>query len=170
MKLYHGSNVAVVTPDIRHTRVNSGKDFGNGFYLSDNFRMARSFAQKVVRRAGKGVATVSSYDIRLDTLTTCALRVLVFHNATPEWFIFVYKNRTGVSFVNDYDLVIGPVADNGIPEHIAEYERLKISGGDIDLHTFAKRLKYGAFSKAYQYCFRSRESLNLLKYLQENEK
>jgi len=69
MILYHGSNMRVATPDTRHANKSRGKDFGCGFYLSDSFRMASSFAKQVVCRSSKGKATVSSYEIFTCLLT-----------------------------------------------------------------------------------------------------
>lgn len=77
--------------------------------------------------------------------------------------MFVYRNRNGLSVGANYDLVIGPVADNGLPEKFAEYERLVKKGLPVDLQAFANAIDYHSYPNTHQYCFRSTEALNLLK-------
>lgn len=163
MFLYHGSNLTIVTPDTDHTRKNGGKDFGTGFYLTGVQKMAKDFARKVAVRERDGIATVSSYEICLDEIDTCLLKIKVFREPSPEWFVFVYKNRNGLP-VEVYDIVIGPVADNGLPMKFAEYERMVNNGEQIDLQKFANAINYHVYPNVYQYCFRSIDALNLLKY------
>ena len=42
MKLYHGSNMRVEKPDLQRSK--PFKDFGQGFYLSDNYKQAEDLA------------------------------------------------------------------------------------------------------------------------------
>ena len=44
MKLYHGSNMTINRIDLSKSKV--GKDFGCGFYLSDNKEQAFALAQR----------------------------------------------------------------------------------------------------------------------------
>lgn len=60
MTLYHGSNVEVREPKI--LKFNRGLDFGNGFYTTTNRDQAVSFARRVTRNRGEGIATVSVYE------------------------------------------------------------------------------------------------------------
>ena len=46
MKLYHGSNMRVIVPDL--SRSKPFKDFGSGFYLSDNYGQAMDSLQKLI--------------------------------------------------------------------------------------------------------------------------
>lgn len=50
MKLYHGSNVPVNEPDLKHSK--PYKDFGRGFYLSANRKQAVEMGEPSVRRRG----------------------------------------------------------------------------------------------------------------------
>ena len=43
IKLYHGSDTEIVKVDLSHSLYN--KDFGKGFYLSDDVEQAWSFAR-----------------------------------------------------------------------------------------------------------------------------
>jgi succinyl-CoA synthetase beta subunit len=57
MLLYHGSNVAVVKPQLlAQTR---GLDFGAGFYLTSNEIQAQTFAEIIINRRKKGSPTIS---------------------------------------------------------------------------------------------------------------
>ena len=165
MELFHGSNKTIEKPDICHTRKNGGKDFGEGFYLTGELKMAKNFAAKVVKRSNSGEASVSAYEVRLDNLHTCQLKIKKFSEPSPEWFVFVYENRTKTKGTHEYDIVIGPVADNGLPEKIAEYERAVREEREIDLRHFANAINYHHYPNTYQYCFRSEEALTLLRYI-----
>ena len=50
------------------------------------------------------------------------MKVLIFDGPTEEWFDFVEFNRMGVS-IHDYDIVIGPVADEGVFKVLFRYEQ-----------------------------------------------
>lgn len=59
MKLFHGSNVEVVTPKLMPmVRV---LDFGRAFYLTSDFEQASRWAKTSVLRRGEGVAVVNLY-------------------------------------------------------------------------------------------------------------
>ena len=67
MILYHGSSQIVDRPDTEHSRIDI--DFGKGFYLTADERMAKKWA------AGKGKAIVNKYDFNFHSLT---VRVYLF--------------------------------------------------------------------------------------------
>lgn len=50
MKLYHGSNMRVEKPDLQRSK--PFKDFGQGFYLSDNYKQAEDLAIVKVEQCG----------------------------------------------------------------------------------------------------------------------
>ena len=56
IKLYHGSNVNIDSIDI--SKGHKGKDFGKGFYLSENIEQATAMAKLVTARIGDGVPTL----------------------------------------------------------------------------------------------------------------
>ena len=60
VRLYHGSDVAIRKPDLKH---NTGfADLGKGFYLTDNYEVAASRARARARRQGSAQGVVSTYD------------------------------------------------------------------------------------------------------------
>lgn len=168
MRLYHGSNCRVEFPLATYGDGSKGKDFGLGFYLTAKREMARNFAKIVVNREHGGFATVSTYDVRLDSMETCNLSVKVFDCANKEWFVFVARNRLEPLSQHLYDLIIGPVADKRLSAKLTEYQRRRRSGEDIDLDLFAQEIEYDRFDGTPQYCFASQNAIRLLKF-EKNE-
>jgi hypothetical protein len=65
MRLYHGSVVAVATPDAAHSH--RKLDFGPGFYLTSFEQQAKRWAlRKALRVAGQGQGVVSSYEFQVE--------------------------------------------------------------------------------------------------------
>ena len=61
MILYHGTNVEFDHIDL--TRSKPNKDFGQGFYLSEDIKQAQEMAQAKVDQLETGSPIVMSYDI-----------------------------------------------------------------------------------------------------------
>lgn len=152
MKLFHGTGSKFTTPDLDVCR--KYKDFGQGFYLTENIEMARNWA---VKQKANGPAFVNAYMIDDTILADGDLNVKVF-GANAEWVEFVYKNRTDESFSHPYDIVIGPVADNVLPVHFAKIQRDEKRFEDI-----VNDIRYDRF-KGLQYCFCTRRAINKLAY------
>ena len=119
MVLYHGSNVAVETPQIiKPQRI---LDFGEGFYTTTNKRQADIFAQKVFARRKTGVATVSVYEMDFESASR-ELQVLRFHLPDENWLDYVIQNRRGAYGGQLYDIVYGPVANDDVYLTIGVFE------------------------------------------------
>ena len=113
MTLYHGTNADIGAIDL--TRGMRHKDFGKGFYLTPDRTTAVRMAQKKARLFG-GTATLITYDMD-DAALHSDLKVKIFpENACVEWLIFVDANRDRKTVVpiHDYDIIIGPIADDGV--------------------------------------------------------
>ena len=120
MILYHGTNADFesidLTKGIRH------KDFGQGFYLTPDCMTAIRMAQKKAKLFG-GTPTLITYEMD-DVALQSDLKVKVFpEKASVEWFLFVDANRdrTNTTSVHDYDIVIGPIADDGVVLQLTNY-------------------------------------------------
>ena len=61
--------------------------------------------------------------------------------------------------VHDYDIVFGPIADDGVTFQLRRYQ-----GGLISLHQLVEELKY-AKGITFQYFFGTQRSLQLLQRL-----
>lgn len=120
MILYHGTNADIEAIDL--TKGLQFKDFGKGFYLTPNRETACRMAQKRARLFG-GTATLITYELD-DSALQSDLKVRVFpEKASVEWFLFVDANRDRKSKqpVHDYDIVIGPIADDGVVLQLTNY-------------------------------------------------
>ena len=113
MTLYHGTNQDIETIDL--TRGLRHKDFGKGFYLTPDKNTAIRMAQKKTRIFG-GTATLITYKLDDEALHS-ELKVKIFpEKASVEWFLFVDANRDRKTLapIHGYDIVIGPIADDGV--------------------------------------------------------
>lgn len=110
MLVYHGSNVAVEKPEIR--KPNRNLDFGMGFYTTMNAEQAHSFSRIVCNRRG-GNSVVSTYNFDHETAQN-VLKIKTFSYADEEWFDFVCDKRMGRYKGEEYDIIIGPVANDTV--------------------------------------------------------
>lgn len=154
MKLYHGSNVEIESIDLARGR--RGKDFGKGFYVNPDYMQAVEFCSSVIRREGVGVPTVTSFDFDESALNV--LNVMRFDGYSKEWAEFILMNRNNISDVpaHDYDIVVGPIADDGVGTQIR-----RLSRGFITFDAFLEELKYSKVS--IQYFFGTEEAIKYLK-------
>ena len=154
MKLYHGSNVEIECVDLARGR--RGKDFGKGFYANPDYMQAVEFCSNVVRREGSGVPTVTSFDF--DESALDVLNVMRFDGYSKEWAEFILMNRNNSSDVpaHNYDIVVGPIADDGVGTQIR-----RLSRGFITFDAFLEELKYCKVS--IQYFFGTENALKYLK-------
>ena len=121
MKLYHGTNQDIVSIDLKKGLRH--KDFGKGFYLTPERDTAIRMAQKKARLFG-GSATLITYD--WDEKSLNLLKVKVFPEiASVDWFLFIDANRdrANVQPIHDYDIVIGPIADDGVVLQLTNYRK-----------------------------------------------
>ncbi len=124
MELYHGSTVIVKNPSIRQGRANT--DFGKGFYTTIDYEQAARWAQIRRERAGAGNAIVSVYTIDDGILKRNDLNIMQYSGATVEWLDFVVANRRYAP-IHDYDIVLGPVANDNLYATISMYENGELS-------------------------------------------
>ena len=156
MKLYHGSNVEIEYVDLSRGR--RGKDFGKGFYANPDYMQAVEFCSNVVRREGSGIPTVTSFEF--DESAMERLNVKRFEGYSKEWAEFILMNRNNISDkpAHDFDIVIGPIADDGVGTQIR-----RLSRGFITFDAFLEELKYSKVT--YQYFFGTEQALTYLKKL-----
>ena len=76
------------------------------------------------------------------------LNVKRFEGTTEEWAKFIFANRDKYNKKHhDYDVIIGPVADDGVIASMRLYETQV-----IDFETFLKRLQYAHPNIQYAFC------------------
>ena len=108
MIVYHGSSEVVRQPDILHSY--RALDFGKGFYVTSVRGQAERWARRKASLVG-GRAIVNQYQMD-DDMT--GLRVKRFPDDLAEWIDFVCNCRDGKPDYQDYDLIIGKVANDKV--------------------------------------------------------
>ncbi len=104
--VYHGSDCDFRAIDLLRSK--NRRDFGVGFYTTTIAAQAESWARsKRVRSAGK-----SAYVYVYTFAPSSSLRVRRFDGLSREWLEMVKENRSKGGLQHDYDVVIGPVADD----------------------------------------------------------
>ena len=156
MKLFHGSNIKIDIPDLAHSKPN--KDFGRGFYLSADKSQAQDMAKQKVDQTQKGTAEVTEFLFDESIMQSNELKILIFEDYCEEWAKFVVANRNSKSefSAHDYDIVYGPIADDGVTFQLRRFE-----GGVITLPKLVEELKY-AKGITFQYFFGTERALKLL--------
>ncbi|MDR1712709.1 MAG: DUF3990 domain-containing protein [Coriobacteriales bacterium] len=116
MKLYHGSNVVVQTPDPFSGR--KKLDFGPGFYTTTLAEQAEQWALRTAlqRDNNKATATVSVYEFQYEN----QLILKSFNGYDEEWLLFVCNNRRSdkASIDHGFDIIFGHIADDRVIETV----------------------------------------------------
>lgn len=155
MILYHGSNMVIDKIDLEMSKPN--KDFGKGFYLSENESQAMKMANFKSALLG-GEPIVTKFEFNELMMQSSDLRIKIFTGYSEEWADFVFANREG-NDVELYDIVYGPIANDKVGLQIR-----KLKDGSIDKAEFLNRLKYMK-GITYQYYFGTEKSIQYLEKL-----
>lgn len=115
MMVYHGTATDFSTIDLMESR--GHRDFGRGFYTTTIFDQAAAWAKNVFTRYGGAGQFVKVY--ALEALD--GLKVKRFEGMSREWLDFVKENRVKGGVQHDYDVVIGPVANDNTMRTIMFY-------------------------------------------------
>lgn len=107
MELYHGSYMAIPSPEIVKGKFT--KDFGEGFYCTELKKQAVKWAKRY------DTPIVNIYDYQSNE----ALNILQFESMTDEWLDFIVACRSGKP--HNYDIVIGAMADDQIYNYVADF-------------------------------------------------
>lgn len=157
MILYHGTNQDFSEIDIRKSKPN--KDFGQGFYLSREYSQAMDMAKTKVEQLETGTPTVQTYEA--DESQMEGLRVLRFDDYSEDWakFILLNRNNSTPMPAHDYDIVIGPIANDRVGVQLWKYETQA-----IDLPTLVHNLR-NMKGITFQYYFGTDRAIKILKRL-----
>lgn len=155
MKLYHGSTLEVRKPLLRYGRERT--DFGKGFYTTTQPEQAERWAGIKKDRTNSAKATVSTYEFDESVLTDQSLRIREFHGVDESWLNFVVDCRKGEGQKHDFDIVLGPVADDNVFTTVNLYE-----SGLIDTAAAIAQLK--AYKTYDQISFHSEKAIEKLRF------
>ena len=156
MILYHGTTVDIEKIDLQKSKPN--KDFGKGFYLSADKEQAVAMADYKAAQI-EGISVVNAFEFDERNLEDTSLKVKIFKEYDKEWADFIFANRNNPSSVSvhNYDVVIGPIANDRVGLQIRKY-----MDEEIDLPTFIERLKYMKGITIHYY-FGTERAISLLK-------
>ena len=144
MILYHGTNCDFSEIDLKQTK--PYKDFGKGFYLTDISSQAYDLAEKRSLFLG-GSPIVLEYFFDESILTSQEIKCLKFEKPTKEWAEFIFKNRSkNQNFTHTFDIVYGPIADDGVAFQLDRYTRHMIT-----LATLVEELTYRKLNRQYYF-------------------
>ena len=92
----------------------------------------------------KEVVTAFLFDEKV--LTSGELNVKVFPEVSEEWAMFILQNRKAsrTGFRHDYDIVVGPIVDDGVVQQLDLYEM-----GIITLSQLVEALRYRDLNNQY---------------------
>ncbi|MBQ0167270.1 MAG: DUF3990 domain-containing protein [Treponema sp.] len=151
MKLYHGSNVEVKQPQILES--DRKLDFGTGFYVTTSFEQAEKWAELTAKRRNKGKPVITVYEY--NEAKESDLRILRFLSPDSSWLRFVSANRKNELLASNYDLIIGPVANDKTMPVISLY----FTGVYTEEETIKRLLPQKLRD---QYVFKTEKALSLL--------
>lgn len=152
MRLYHGTNMDF--SEILLSKCRPNKDFGRGFYLTNIRSQAQEMAIRRTEFSGNGTPVVQEYRFDEHLLKSPDFKVKVFDGVSREWAEFILLNRKARGKkIHDYDIVVGPVADDGVVYQLNLYMQRLISLDDLVRELTYKRLNnqfYFGSEKAIQ--------------------
>lgn len=155
--LYHGSIDIVPSPEIRIP--NRTLDYGAGFYLTTSEEQAEAWVRRKLTGAlSSGYVNVYTFNKDIEP----SLKILNFNQPDEDWLDFVMANRMNFDFSHDYDIVIGPVANDRVYASFALYE-----SSLLDKHELIKELR--AYKLVNQIFIHSEKALACLEWKEAKE-
>ena len=157
MILFHGSYKIINKPDLSFSRLRT--DFGRGFYLTPIKDQAKSWANRFLVQ--QGAAAISIYELKYDNIINFPgdIKILKFNSYSIEWLEFIASCRLGLPVDEQYDLIIGGVANDKVFDTLQLYFDKYITANEA-----IGRLKYD--KPNLQYCFKTQSIMDdILKYI-----
>jgi hypothetical protein len=152
MIIYHGSDTPVKNPKILVS--NRLLDFGEGFYTTSSLEQAQRWAKRVKERNKSKEQIVSIYEFEAGRAEK-ELKIIKFDSPGHEWLNFVSACRSGRETDLEYDIVIGPVANDNVYASIQLYETGLLSQAETIIRLKVEQIFDQILfhtEKALQYC------------------
>lgn len=143
--IYHGSYIEIEFPEIRKHRFT--KDFSWGFYCTKIQEQAEKWASKF------NTPIVNIYELK----NIESLNIKEFKDYTDEWLDFVVGCRSGKT--HEYDVVIGPMADDTIYDYIEAYTH-----GQMNKKKFFELMKFKY--PTHQISFHTIKALDCINFIE----
>lgn len=132
MEVYHGSYCVVNKPSVLFSR--DALDFGKGFYVTSIMEQAENWCKRFKIKFNK--AYINKYVFNIEEVKV-NYKIKEFKYYDNEWIDFILECRNGSDIFNQYDVIIGGIADDKVYNTIELFQD-KL----IDKKEALKRLKY----------------------------
>ncbi|MCD8148437.1 MAG: DUF3990 domain-containing protein [Clostridiales bacterium] len=150
--LFHGTDVDFT--EIQLNKSHNKRDFGTGFYTTILEEQARDWAYRLsLRNHAK-----KYYVMKFLFAENVGLKIKRFDSLNKEWLEFIKDNRSRGGLQHDYDIVIGPVADDNTMETVQLYV-----AGIFNAEEAVDRLRYNKVNN--QVSFHTEKALEYLKFV-----
>lgn len=178
MKVYHGTTlhnaVDICNNGIDLSKSNTYLDFGKGFYVTPDLRMAENMAYRVAMRE-KQNSNIFPAVICFEYTENTDLIYKKFKTENNEWAKFVIANRVSEKIANElglsdrnadfrYDIIIGGTADGRVANIASDLRYGRINPNDYQVN-LADFLKDDGNSYGTQIVFCTQKSLSCIKYI-----
>lgn len=168
--LYHGSYMPFNVPDLSKSK--KGKDFGSGFYLTENLVMARKWAKRQARYEHRQKGYVMQFMVKEDCWPPVG--TLVFKSAGSLWLNYIMYNRNKLpkkcklKIQKSYDVIIGPTADNDVSFSLDQY-KLYLNGNPYGFNEEDTLDDLKPHVLADQICIKTKRGLSYISYVDKEE-
>lgn len=150
--LHHGT--VHLFEEIDLNKSHNRRDFGKGFYTTILMEQAKEWAYRLKLRT-----RAESYYVYQYLFTESPeLKIKRFHALDKEWLEFIKENRSKGDVQHQYDIVIGPVADDNTMETVQLY-----ISGILKAEEAVERLRYSKVNN--QVSFHTDKALSCLQLI-----
>ena len=147
IRFYHAT-------EIQLNKSHNKRDFGTGFYTTILEEQAREWAYRLsLRNHSKDY-----YVMKFLFAENEELKIKRFDSLSIEWLEFIKENRSRGRLQHDYDVVIGPVADDNTMETVQLY-----IAGILNAEEAVNRLRYNKVNN--QVSFHTQKALEYLRFV-----
>lgn len=150
--LFHGTDVDFTEIDL--DKSHNKRDFGTGFYTTILEGQAKEWAYRLSLRKH----TKKYYVMKFLFTENAELKMKRFDSLSREWLEFIKNNRSKGGLQHNYDVVIGPVADDNTMETVQLY-----IAGIFNAEEAVNRLRYNKVNN--QVSFHTRKALEYLRFV-----
>jgi hypothetical protein len=167
--LHHGSTEEVKFPDVHHS--SPRRDFGRGFYLTQNREEAYDWALIRSRQF-----SAQAYLNRYELSKSSDLTVKFFDKDSTEdlilWIDYILYNRGYLEFTPTdplgriaYDVIVGPIADNVLAQAFDDLISYRVPGRTLS-EVKENFIGYLAISRLdNQLCFKTKLAEKALRFI-----
>lgn len=153
LAVFHGTTKIFDKIDLKKSH--NRRDFGMGFYTTILENQAREWAYRLSLREKTNRYYVYQYTFNENK----QLKIKRFDSLNQEWLEFIKQNRSIGGLQHDYDVVIGPVADDNTMETVQLY-----IAGILSVDESVERLRYNKVNNQVSFhTEKALDSLNLVR-------